>query len=72
MARPASVAAPVPQPKPRLPAEAVGMYRDSERKWCVCKLGLIDDTVCEVKVIEKTIHRDLAQDAMRRAVLHIK
>ena len=63
--------APAPKPKP-LPIEAIGLRKDEDGKWCVYLLQIEDEMVLQSTIIEKSIHRDLAQDAARRLVLRLK
>ena len=58
---------PFPQPN-----EAIALVRGDELKWYVLKLKMIDGLVCDVEILDRTIHLDLAQDAMRRAVLRLR
>jgi hypothetical protein len=60
------------KPKAQLPVEAVGLFRDPEGKWNVVHMQLIEEMVCEAKIVERSMHKDLAQDAARRLVLRLR
>ena len=62
--------------RPTLPYEiheAVALVKIGEdRKWAVLHLQIVDGTVSSATIVEKSIHKDLAQDAARRLVLRLK
>jgi hypothetical protein len=64
----------IPRPRESFPqpTEAVAIVRGDEFKWYVLHLKLLEGLVCDAKILERTIHLDLAQDAARRAVLRLR
>lgn len=51
---------------PPAATEALAIVRHGDH-WIAQRLRMIDGLVCEVEIIERSYHRDLAQQAVRRA-----